>query len=187
MFLKNSLSLHQNTLLNFSLFVLFKLEIRNTFVSFLRDFSPLKRDEVEGRMETHSRKGMRNSAAKSASFYWRGSRLFPFRKARVSPTRLAAVQTWNVKTRRGFTRVTPTRRDVSKRARIAATLDAFQRNRVSKPEPRPSRPFPVPLHPSISLLVFDRSSSDQHFPRLVTRRRKPPFLLFRERLLRMLR
>lgn len=130
---------------------------------------------------------MRNSAAKSASFYWRGSRLFPFRKARVSPTRLAAVQTWNVKTRRGFTRVTPTRRDVSKRARIAATLDAFQRNRVSKPEPRPSRPFPVPLLPSISLLVFGRSSSDQHFPRLVTRRRKPPFLLFRERLLRMLR
>ena len=186
MFLKNSLSLHQNTLLNFSLFVLFKLEIRNTFVSFLRDFSPLKRDEVERRMETRS-KGMRNSAAKSASFYWRGSRLFPFRKARVSPTRLAAVQTWNVKTRRGFTRVTPTRRDVSKRARIAATLDAFQRNRVSKPEPRPSRPFPVPFLPSISLLVFGRSSSDQHFPRLVTRRRKPPFLLFRERLLRMLR
>lgn len=186
MLLKNSLSLHQNTLLNFSLFVPSKLEVRNTFVSFLRDFSPLKRDEVERRMETRS-KGMRNSAAKSASFYWRGSRLFPFRKARVSPTRLAAVQTWNVKTRRGFTRVTPTRRDVSKRARIAATLDAFQRNRVSKPEPRPSRPFPVPLHPSISLLVFDRSSSDQHFPRLVTRRRKPPFLLFRERLLRMLR
>lgn len=184
MLLKNSLSLHQNTLLNFSLFVPSKLEVRNTFVSFLRDFSPLKRDEVERRMETRS-KGMRNSAAKSASFYWRGSRLFPFRKARVSPTRLAAVQTWNVKTRRGFTRVTPTRRDVSKRARIAATLDAFQRNRVS--EPRPSRPFPVPLHPSISLLVFDRSSSDQHFPRLVTRRRKSPFLLFRERLLRMLR
>lgn len=185
MFLKNSLSLHQNTLLNFSLFVLFKLEIRNTFVSFLRDFSPLKRDEVEGRRVRG--KVCAKSAAKSASFYWGGSRLFPFRKARVSPTRLAAVQTWNVKTRRGFTRVTPTRRDVSKRARIAATLDAFQRNRVSKPEPRPSRPFPVPLHPSISLLVFDRSSSDQHFPRLVTRRRKPPFLLFRERLLRMLR
>lgn len=47
MLLKNSLSLHQNTLLNFSLFVPSKLEARNTFVSFLRDFSPLKRDEVE--------------------------------------------------------------------------------------------------------------------------------------------
>lgn len=51
-------------LLNFSLFVSSKLEVRNTFVSFLRDFSPLKRDEVEGRVETRSRKGMRKISGK---------------------------------------------------------------------------------------------------------------------------